>query len=110
MVPQPPQLTGSLLVSVQTLLQSVCPVRQAHALPWQIWPVAHGLAHPPQFLASVAVSVQVPRQLVVPAGQLLPQPPLMQSWPAAHGVKQAPQLFGSAPRSKQDPKQLVSSG
>ncbi len=91
-LPQLPQLAGSLVVSVQTLLQATCVPGQA----WQLLPAQmlidpHALAQPPQLAGSLVVSVQAFAQLVCPAGQQL----LFVQLPASQALPQAPQLFGS---------------
>jgi hypothetical protein len=51
--PQPPQLAGSVLVSVQLPLHSVAMPEQAWQLPLtQDWPVAQALPQPPQLFGS----------------------------------------------------------
>jgi hypothetical protein len=82
-LPHPPQLRGSVSVSVQFPLQLVSPPPQTHA-PF----VQHALL-----------------QFVVPPVQLVVHTPCEQTWPDAHTVPQPPQLFGSLCESVQTPLQ-----
>jgi hypothetical protein len=74
-VPQVPQLPGSVAVFTQVPLQLVWPaphvVVVAHTPLTQLWPLAQAFPHVPQLFGSVASFTQVPPQLVCPAAQLL---------------------------------------
>jgi hypothetical protein len=94
-VPQAPQFLLSLLVSLQTPLQSVN--AQVHALETHVSAPAHALEQLPQWAASLVRSVHVPLQLVLPVGQA--QVELEQIMPPVQAVVQLPQwvlsVFGS---------------
>jgi hypothetical protein len=74
-LPHAPQLFGSLVVSVQVPLHSVCPVGQpvppVQVPPVQVCPEAQALPQAPQLFGSVPRLVQVPLQLVWPVPQVL---------------------------------------
>ncbi len=65
-LPQVPQLFGSVVMSTQELLQFVRPVPHVvtHAPAEQTWPELQALAHAPQLSGSLWVSVQTPSQRV----------------------------------------------
>jgi hypothetical protein len=54
--PHPPQLSGSLCVSVQTPRQRVPLLKHAHAPLWHVVPPLHLSPHAPQFESSVCSS------------------------------------------------------
>jgi hypothetical protein len=89
-MPQPPQLLGSLLVSVHVPLQSVCPDGQpppplATQVPLeQVVPEPHTLPQLPQLLGSLARVTQAPAHSTVPDGQLITQVPPAHTVPAVH--------------------------
>jgi len=105
-MPQPPQLFGSVCSLAQvpahplspagqhTPPEDVSPLGQAQAPFWQLWPVTvHCVPQPPQLLSSVCSFTQAPLHTVPPAGQTHAP---SQVWPVAvHFVAQPPQLFGS---------------
>ncbi len=97
--PQPPQLSGSLVVRVHTPAQLLSPAAQAHMPPVQLWPDEQVIAQPPQLPELDLVSTQAPPQLVRPGPQAAWQAPPEQTWPAAQLVPQAPQLRGSLART-----------
>src|SRR5437773_1076799 len=97
-IPQPPQLLGSLLVSVHAPLQETCPAGQPgpkHMPIEHISPPAHCVAQEPQWAGSLARSTQRLPHLVEPPAHESPHMPWEQTRPALHVVPQPPQLFGS---------------
>jgi hypothetical protein len=58
MTVQAPQLSGSLVVSVQVPPQSACPKGHEQTPPEHVAPAPHGASHAPQWLVSVWVSTQ----------------------------------------------------
>ncbi len=121
LVPHAPQFCESMLVSVQTLLQTVAPqATQSPALhasfAWQTCgstpapPSAgkrSGRAQPPQFFGSFAVSTRFagppptsPQLTCAPETQT----PLSQCEPAPQTLPQPPQLFGSLSTARQAPR------
>lgn len=108
MIPQPPQLFGSLPIFTQAPPQSVKPVGQPvveHAPAEQVDVGPHALPHAPQFALSDASDVQPPAQTVSPAGQL--HTPATQLSPPAHALPHAPQFALSLFRSKHPPLHAV---
>jgi hypothetical protein len=105
-VPQPPQLFGSLFVFVQSPLQSVSvgSHEPAHVPPLQNGEVPpHTFVHEPQCVLSVSVSTQTPPHAVSPGPQ---QMPLVHVSPEPHVVPQLPQFSSSVIGSEQVPPQL----
>jgi hypothetical protein len=112
-LPQPPQLLGSLVVSVHPEAQHVCvPVQtgpplhavvDSHIPPTHLSPEGQGCPQPPQFFGSVLVSEQPVAQQVSPpvhAGSplqvVIDEHMLsMQDSPIGHAWPQLPQLSGS---------------
>ena len=77
--PQAPQFVGSMLVSVQTPLQTVLPVGHTQEPLEQIQgPAPQLLPQAPQLVTSLLVSVQAPLQRVWPATGQGEQVPLTQ--------------------------------
>jgi hypothetical protein len=74
-LPHAPQLLGSVLVSLQRLLQVARPPPHAQAPAMQLAPVPQTRLHVPQFEGSVCRSVQSPVQLVCPVAQLVVHTP-----------------------------------
>jgi hypothetical protein len=71
-LPQPPQLRGSLSVSVHTPLQfvGVCPLHDdPHLLCWQTSLGLHAMPQPPQFCGSTTRDTHRPPQATCSAGQ-----------------------------------------
>jgi hypothetical protein len=108
-MPQPPQLLLSVVVSTQFPLQQVLPVIQGefmphlHCPPEQVSPVgAQAVPHIPQLLAFELVSTHVPLQSVgAELGHL--QLPLWQVCTPGHTVPHIPQFIESLLRSVQVP-------
>jgi hypothetical protein len=77
LVPQLPQLAGSVEVAVQVPLQLFSPLGQAmpQVPALQAWPLVHFWPQLPQLLASVKVLTQPPGQLLSPVGQPAPHAP-----------------------------------
>jgi hypothetical protein len=112
---QPPQLFGSLCVSVQVVPQSVS-APQVHAAFTHDAPDGHDLLHPPQFAGSSWMSTQALLQSVsAPASesQDVAHAPSTQNAPppsiALQTLPQPPQLFGSLCVAVQTPLQRVPS-
>jgi hypothetical protein len=65
-IPQPPQLSPSVFVSVHRPLHRDRPVPHEQALFTQVWPepARQRVLQPPQLFKSVVVSTQAPLQLV----------------------------------------------
>jgi hypothetical protein len=103
--PQPPQLTGSLVVSVHAptpVPQTVGAVDgHAHALPVQLAPVGQTLAQPPQCDGSLVVSKQLAPHLVCPPVQT--QLLAIQTVPPVHVAPHDPQFALSLVVSVQAP-------
>jgi hypothetical protein len=113
--PHPPQLFGSLLVSMQPLGQQVSPVGQAgpplhmvgivQTLMTQVSPAGQTTPHPPQFFGSVAVLVHIASQQTSPVAQTPHvggwQMPPAQLSPVGQAFPHLPQLFGSVSMSVQ---------
>jgi hypothetical protein len=109
LLPQLPQLAGSLVVLVQVPLQSTVGGGQglvSQAPVTQAWPLGQTLPQAPQLFESVSVSVQFPLQKLKPGGQKppskpqfgptqIPQKPPMQAPPGGQTLPQPPQLLGS---------------
>ena len=93
LVPQLPQLAGSVWVSTQALLQKDWPLGQAQLPFEQDWPLAQALPQLPQLALSVWVSMQVPLQSVCPLPHW--QEPPWQVCPVLQALAQVPQLAGS---------------
>jgi hypothetical protein len=126
-LPQPPQLAGSVSVSVQPEVQHVWPIMQ-DGPPLQAAGVVHTLAshielgqatpHLPQLFGSSVVSVQPPGQQVsspVQAGSPWQDGPVLHSLsthvdPGVHAKSQLPQLLGSVEVSTQPAGQHLSVG
>jgi hypothetical protein len=104
-VPQPPQLSGSVLVGTQAPLHGEKPLAQTHVPPSQLWPPPHGWPQVPQLSASLAVVAHVPPHKSDPGGQLQPASAQV---PPLHPLPQAPQLDGLVWRSTHAPLQNVS--
>jgi hypothetical protein len=99
--PQLPQLDESVVVSTHPEPHGVCPVGQAHALPWQDWPDGHTVPQAPQFWTLDCRSTQLEPHGTRPGPQLVAQLPLEHSVPAAHALVHVPQCAPSACRSTQ---------
>ena len=106
--PQAPQFVGSVLVSEQRPLHTVCPPRHAHVPPAQIWLPAHAFPQPPQLPASFSGSTQLPLQVSSPTWQT--QPELRHVSPTGHLTPQLPQFCGSLRGVTHAPLQTVSRG
>jgi len=104
-VPHTPQLLTSSIVLTQAPLQSVSPLWQTHALPWQTAPTPQAMPQPPQLSASVVMSTQAPLQSVPPPAQ--PHVPALHAWPAVHAWPHTPQLAVSVWVLAQAPPQLT---
>ena len=95
-VPHPPQLFGSVPVSVHVPEQLVCPaVGQVHTPAAQMSPAGHAFPHAPQLFRSVLGSTHVPPQSIVPGAHRLTHVPPLHVLPAGHVTPHAPQLFTS---------------
>ena len=93
---QPPQLAGSVLVSVHAAPHSVPPEGQTQAPAEQLWPLVQALLHLPQLALSDWVFVQVVPHCVLPPGQpWLLQLPLRQASPDLQALPHVPQFAGS---------------
>jgi hypothetical protein len=68
-VPHAPQFCGSVIRSVQIVVQSVLPPEHAHVPFWHVEPPLHTVPQPPQFQPSVIVLMQLPWQNVEPCWQ-----------------------------------------
>ncbi len=88
----PPQLLGSVLRSLQTPKQLICPAGQTHEPATQTVPPAHALPQAPQWLASLERLRHPPAQMTVPAVQVSEQEPEAHTWPDGHAPPQRPQL------------------
>jgi len=112
-VPQPPQLFGSVCSFTQTPLHTVSTLGHAQTPLSQVSPVGliveQFVPHPPQLLSSVCSFTQTPLHPVSPLAQQTPfdsvsppgqvQLPLWQLCPVAmHFVPHTPQLLSSLPR------------
>jgi hypothetical protein len=97
LVPQAPQLAGSIAVLVQLPEQLVSPAPQlvTHAPAEHTWPETHARPHIPQFARSVCTSRQVPEQLVCPARHDTTQAPAVHSWPDGQVRPHIPQWLTS---------------
>ncbi len=107
-VPQPPQLAGSTLVSVQPFAHVTCVPGQGdwQLPPTQLCPVPQTAKQAPQLAGSDVVSRQPLPHALWPCGQGWQAPPL-QIAAAPQALPQAPQLAGSALRSVQLPLHSV---
>ena len=97
-VPQAPQLLGSVSRLAQVPLQWVSPVAHAvtHWPETQVWLAPQAVPHAPQFEGSVATSAQAPEHSIwVPAHAAAQTPRLQTPLGAVQTVPQAPQSLGS---------------
>ncbi len=107
-VPQAPQLAGSMAVLAQYCDVPVPQVASGDAQvapQWPSehnWPVGHTLLHAPQLALLVFRSAQVPPQLVSPAPHETTHIPPVHEWPAAQALPHMPQFCSSVMRSAQE--------
>jgi hypothetical protein len=101
--PQPPQLRGSLLVSVHWPMQVVSPAPHAHMPFTHDAPVPQIVPQAPQSNGSFIRSTHALLQFVSPLPQLVVHTPEEQTWPVPHAIPQPPQFLGSLCVSMQTP-------
>ena len=107
-MPQPPQLVGSLLVSVQTPRQRV-PLSKQPQLPlWQLVPPPQRTPHAPQSRLLVCRSTHALPHVVSPVAQAPVHSPDEQSWLPVQALPHVPQSSGLVERLTHTPLQLVS--
>jgi hypothetical protein len=112
-LPHVPQLSASLVTSMQAPLQAICPVGHTHALETQAPPVGHAIPQPPQLFGSLDVSTQPLGQLTRPGrhAQAVTAgvPVVWQAEPDWQTLPQAPQLKSSFVVSTHTPLHSVGS-
>src|SRR5581483_6662288 len=107
-VVQLPQWAGSLVVSVQTLLQRCSPGAQPHVPPTQKVPPRHTMPQPPQLSPSLLVSTHELPHTVWLLAHCDVHAELEHTWPGPHTVAQSPQCCGSDVSSTHAPLQFES--
>jgi hypothetical protein len=85
-------LLGSVLRSLQTPKQLICPAGQTHEPDTQTVPPPHVLPQAPQWLESLERLRHPPAQMTVPAPQVSEQEPEAHTWPDGHAPPQRPQF------------------
>jgi hypothetical protein len=104
------QFFGSLVMSVQTPLQSTVGSAQEHVLMLHVLPPVHAVPHAPQLAVLVVVSTHAFTQSVRAGSHVALHALALQTSPALHLVTQAPQWSGSLASSAQTPPQSVAVG
>jgi hypothetical protein len=100
-------LFGSVLRTVHTPLQRVCPVPHPHTPLLQVVPPVHTTPHAPQSSWAVLGSTQPPPQSTWFAPHAAAHTPPLQTCCAAHALPQAPQFCASEARLAHTPPQFV---
>jgi hypothetical protein len=103
---QPPQFSGSEVVSEHPLAQQVCPVVHATMQPWQLAGSFREMHAPPQHCSVPPQESPQPLQ----ASSRLTQPPSQQRCSGPHAMPHPPQFSGSLEPSKHSPAQQTSPG
>ena len=103
LMPQPPQFAASLVVSMQTPLQSCLPAGHRQLPPLQLVPPEQTLPHAPQLVPSDFTSTHALPHCVVLGGHVVTHEPEEQSCPFLQAKPQLPQLFTSEATSVQAP-------
>jgi hypothetical protein len=98
-LPQPPQLLGSLVVSLQTPLHRISGFVQAQVPFWQLVPPVQLVPHPPQLVGSICSFTHEAPHCMRPAPHIIMHVPFEQALPMPQLTLHLPQLSGSFCRS-----------
>src|SRR5437773_4428497 len=85
-LPQVPQLFGSVCRLRQAELHIVSPLEHTHEPAAHVWSALHTLPQEPQWVGSVCVLTHCPEHTVKPPVQLPVHIPAVQDSPGAHGL------------------------
>ena len=105
-VPHMPQFFGSLVTSVHTVLQRICPDGQPHVPFVHCVPARQAMPQPPQFAGSLLMSTHERPHTVWFAAHIVVQAEFEHTCPSGQALPHLPQSFAFEVTSTQAPLQL----